>query len=103
MTFWQELRNSNYCNTTPRIADFVLELMVVCRQLYDLGDFVSIFRFNLIRYECKSKKDKEGRHLVNICYSLLCLRPYHPEYTSSRLITEVKQGRAMSVLGWVTA
>ncbi len=47
----QELRNSNYCNTRPGIADFVLELMVVCRRLYDLGDFVSIFRFNLIRYD----------------------------------------------------
>ena len=80
MTFLQELRNSNYCNTRPGIADFVLELMVVCRRLYDLG-----------------------KHLVNILYSLLCLQPYHPEYTSSSLITEVKQGRAMSVLGWVTA
>ncbi len=103
MTFSQELRNSNYCNTRAGIADFVLELMVVCRRLYDLGDVVSIFRFNLIRYECKSKKDKEGRHLVNIFYSSLCPRPYHPEYTSSRLITEVMQNRAMSVLGWVTA
>jgi hypothetical protein len=32
-----------------------------------------------------------------------CLRPYHVEYTGSRLITEVKQRRACSVLGWVTA
>ena len=32
-----------------------------------------------------------------------CLRPYHLEYTSSRLITEVKQGWAVLVLGWVTA
>ena len=32
-----------------------------------------------------------------------CLRPYHTEYTSSRLITEVKQRRACPVLGWVTA
>ncbi|KXZ75697.1 hypothetical protein TcasGA2_TC032278 [Tribolium castaneum] len=30
-------------------------------------------------------------------------RPYHAEYTSSRLITEVKQRRARLVLGWVTA
>ena len=29
--------------------------------------------------------------------------PYHAEYTSSRPITEVKQRRAQSVLGWVTA
>ena len=32
-----------------------------------------------------------------------CLRPYHVENTSSRLIPEVKQHRAASVLGWVTA
>ena len=32
-----------------------------------------------------------------------CLRPYHLEYTSSRPITEVKQGWAVLVLGWVTA
>ena len=32
-----------------------------------------------------------------------CLRPYHREYTGSRLITEVKPGRAGLVLGWVTA
>ena len=32
-----------------------------------------------------------------------CLRPYHLETTSSRPITEVKQGWAVLVLGWVTA
>ena len=32
-----------------------------------------------------------------------CLRPYHAECTGSRPITEVKQRRAGSVLGWVTA
>ncbi len=32
-----------------------------------------------------------------------CLRPYLAEYTSSRLITEVKQPWARLVLGWVTA
>ena len=31
------------------------------------------------------------------------LRPYHRESTGSRLITEVKPGRAGLVLGWVTA
>ena len=31
------------------------------------------------------------------------LRPYHAECTGSRPITEVKQRRAGSVLGWVTA
>ena len=35
--------------------------------------------------------------------SIYCLRPYHVENTSSRLITEVKQHWAMLVLGWVTA
>jgi hypothetical protein len=30
-------------------------------------------------------------------------RPYHVENTGSRPITEVKQRRARSVLGWVTA
>ena len=32
-----------------------------------------------------------------------CLRPYHLEHTSSRPITEVKQGWVLLVLGWVTA
>ena len=32
-----------------------------------------------------------------------CQRPYHAEHTGSRPITEVKQRRASSVLGWVTA
>ena len=30
-----------------------------------------------------------------------CLQPYHVEYTSSRLITVVKQHWAELVLGWV--
>ena len=34
---------------------------------------------------------------------LSCQRPYHAERTGSRPITEVKQRRASSVLGWVTA
>ena len=34
---------------------------------------------------------------------LFSQRPYHAEYTSSRPITEVKQRRDQSVLGWVTA
>ena len=38
---------------------------------------------------------------LKIC-SVKCLRPYHVETTSSRPITEVKQRRAASVLGWVT-
>ena len=32
-----------------------------------------------------------------------CQRPYHAEHTGSRPITEVKQHRASSVLGWETA
>ena len=31
------------------------------------------------------------------------LKAYHAESTGSHLITEVKQRRARSVLGWVTA
>ena len=31
------------------------------------------------------------------------LRPYHPQHARSRLISEAKQGRAWSVLGWETA
>ena len=31
------------------------------------------------------------------------LRPYHAEYTGSHPITKVKQRRAFSVPGWVTA
>ena len=41
--------------------------------------------------------------LPSILHFSLCLRPYHVEYTGSRLITEVKQRRARLVLGWVTA
>ena len=37
----------------------------------------------------------------NFIYSHL--RPYHDEYTRSRLITEVKHHRARIVLGWGTA
>ena len=36
-------------------------------------------------------------------YTFKCLRPYHVEHTSSRLITEVKQHWVKLVLGWVTA
>ena len=36
-------------------------------------------------------------------WSILCLRPYHVESTSSRPITEVKQHWVALVLGWVTA
>ena len=32
-----------------------------------------------------------------------CLRPHHVEHTPSRPIWEVKQRRALSVPGWVTA
>ena len=38
----------------------------------------------------------------NAC-TVCCLRPYHDEYTRSRLITEVKHRRASIVLGWGTA
>ena len=37
------------------------------------------------------------------CKAWHCIRPYHVESTSSRLITEVKQHWAVLVLGWVTA
>ena len=39
----------------------------------------------------------------NVNFKFGCLRPYHQENTGSRLITEVKPGRAKLVLGWVTA
>ena len=38
-----------------------------------------------------------------ISSDLSCQRPYHAECTGSRPITEVKQHRASSVLGWETA
>ena len=38
-----------------------------------------------------------------LCSLFFWQRPYHIEYTSSRLIAEVKQCRAWSVLGWETA
>ena len=42
-----------------------------------------------------------AKHMLGL--SDRCLRPYHVESTSSRLITEVKQHRVVLVLGWVTA
>lgn len=33
---------------------------------------------------------------------IFCLWPYHPECARSHLISEAKQGRAWSVLGWET-
>ena len=38
-----------------------------------------------------------------VFFSSTSLRPYYVESTGSRPITEVKQRRARSVLGWVTA
>ena len=40
---------------------------------------------------------------VRIVLGSQCLRPYHQKNTGSRLITEVKSGRAKLVLEWVTA
>ena len=70
MTLLQELRNSNYSNTRPGIADLVSELMVVCRRTYDLGDSVSIFRFNLIRYECKCPKRIRKEDILLIFFTV---------------------------------
>ena len=38
-----------------------------------------------------------------LCLQTLCLRPYHSDHARSRPISEAKQGRAGSVLGWETA
>ena len=47
---------------------------------------------------------KSRRYLISrIFTSAFCQRPYHAEYTGSRLITAVKQRWARLVLGWVTA
>ena len=54
MTLLQELRNSNYSNTRPGIADLVSELMVVCQWTHDRLDSFLIFRIYLILYECVS-------------------------------------------------
>ena len=50
-----------------------------------------------------SQKLLHNFNRTRIFTSIFCLRPYHVENTSSRLITEVKQHWAMLVLGWVTA
>ena len=44
-----------------------------------------------------------GQQQIALIYNTKSLRPYHDEYTRSRLITEVKHRRARIVLGWVTA
>ena len=58
------------------------------------GNGISIF-FLLFLLTLNTKKRQFAR--------LQCLRPYHVEHTSSRLITEVKQHWVKLVLGWVTA
>ena len=40
---------------------------------------------------------------LHFCLTRVLNSPYHAENTGSRPITEVKQRRAWSVLGWVTA
>ncbi|KAL1128867.1 hypothetical protein AAG570_013401 [Ranatra chinensis] len=47
--------------------------------------------------------DKDFRSIVCGIIWYFRQRPYHVEYTGSRPITEVKQRRAWSVPGWVTA
>ena len=42
-------------------------------------------------------------YIRSVCEGFLRLRPYHPEHARSRLISEAKQCRAWSVLGWETA
>ena len=51
----------------------------------------------------KSTKCTKNKDVYMVCAHLSCIRPYHVENTSSRLITEVKQHWAALVLGWVTA
>jgi hypothetical protein len=53
--------------------------------------------------EKKNKQKHMFPHMYGSRTRQLCQRPYHVEYTGSRPITEVKQHRAWSVLGWVTA
>ena len=74
-------------------------------------------------YGCVASRRKAGKTVGAVCLSNVlptsnfcnlyhsnlksskgeCLRPYHVENTSSRLIPEVKQRRAVLVLGRVTA
>ena len=65
--------------------------------------------FPVVTYGCESWtiKKAECRRICAFelwCWRRLlrvpCLRPYHPERTRSRLISEAKQGRAWLVLGW---
>ena len=55
----------------------------------------------------QQKSEKRVPEFFKFCIKIFplegCLRPYHLECTSSRPITEVKQGRGVLVLGWVTA
>ena len=52
--------------------------------------FVLLWLFNLMLFICWVCLYRTGS----------CLRPYHPEHTPSRLISEAKQGRAWLVPGW---
>ena len=57
-----------------------------------------------INIRCRPRGSLWQAEVYN-CYFYLCFRerPYHVASTCSRSITEVKQRRARSVLGWVTA
>ena len=63
---------------------------------------ISQMFYSFSRLTQKGELVLSKHHKVLLEYTS-CLRPYHTEYTGSRLITEVKQCQACSVLGWVTA
>ena len=64
----------------------------------------SVFFSSLMakKHESASLDSESGRGMKTFFCLTQCLRPYHVDSTSSRLITEVKQRRARLVLGWVT-
>ena len=75
----------------PKILKMICHLLHIAAKTAKFG-FFPVFPFLLL-----------VQNSLQLGCSLRCLRPYHVEYTSSRLITEVKQHWAELVLGWVTA
>ena len=115
---WQDMTNtlSSVARHSLWLRPLIFCLKVQTKACWDLSSFVWKYRQRHAKtFHLLSESTRHGKtwlipflesyaSLFN-CHSSMgeCLRPYHVENTSSRLIPEVKQRRAASVLGWVTA
>ena len=113
---WGGLRISFQPESKFHHKDWILlqrESACSCKHLTETSSFFTqpiLWAIASSWAESKSQEMTGGSvrpSLLNFCIKISalekCLRPYHLEYTSSRPITEVKQGWDLLVLGWVTA